>query len=137
MDKVVDLFIKIKLVKMKNEIRNIEELKNKTISDFRLDCGDLWLKFSDNTFVVLVVNDITEGYGHTKNEVNISNWSKDKTDPTLFELGLISENEYKQALREEEIEEEKRQQEYDNKEKERIKNYELEQLERLKSKYGL
>ena len=62
---------------MKNEINNIKELKGKTISDLKLDCGDLWLKFTDNTFAVLVVNDITEGFGYTRNEININqkkNW---------------------------------------------------------------
>lgn len=122
---------------MKNEITNINELKGKTISDLKLDCGDLWLKFTDNMFVVLVVNDITEGFGYTKNEVNINQYGKDNTDYTLVDLGLISENEYKEACEQEEIKYQKRQEERDNQEKERIKNIELEQLEKLKSKYGL
>ena len=122
---------------MKNEIQNINELKGKTISDLKLDCGELWLKFTDNTFAVLVVNDITEGFGYTKNEVNINQYSKDNTDYSLVDLGLISENEYKQACEKEEIEYQKRQDERDIQENKRIKNIELEQLEKLKSKYGL
>jgi hypothetical protein len=122
---------------VKNEIKNIHELKGKTISDLKLDCSELWLKFTDNTFAVLVVNDITEGFGHTRNEVNINQYSKDKTDHTLVDLGLISENEYKEACKQEEIEYQKRQEERENQEKERVKNYELEQLGKLKSKYGL
>lgn len=122
---------------MKNEINNIKELKGKTISDLKLDCGDLWLKFADNTFAVLVVNDITEGFGYTRNEVNINQYSKDKTDHTLVDLGLISENEHKEACNQEEVEYQKRQDERDRQEKEIIKNIELEQLEKLKSKYGL
>lgn len=122
---------------MKNEIKNIDELKGKTISDLKLDCSELWLKFTDNTFAVLVVNDITEGFGHTRNEVNINQYSKDETDHTLVDLCLISENEYKGACEQEEVEYQKRQYERDNQETERIKNYELEQLEKLKSKYGL
>jgi len=122
---------------MKNEIKNIKELKGKTIYDLKLSCGDLWLKFTDNTFAVLVVNDITEGFGYTKNEVNINQYGKDNTDHTLVDLSLISENEYKEACEQEEIEYQKRQDERDKQEKERIKNIELEQLEKLKSKYGL
>ena len=122
---------------MKNEIKNIHELKGKTISDLKLDCSELWLKFTDNTFAVLVVNDITEGFGHTRNEVNINQYSKDKTDHTLVDFGMISQNEYKEACEQEEIEYRKRQEERENQEKERVKNYELEQLEKLKSKYGL
>lgn len=122
---------------MKNEISNINELKGKTISDLKLDGGDLWLKFTDNTFAVLVVNDITEGFGYTRNEVNINQYSKGKSDHTLVDLGLISENEYIEACEEEEIEYQKRQDERDKQEKERIKNIEVEQLKKLKSKYGL
>ena len=122
---------------MKNEIKNIDKLKGKTISDLKLDCSELWLKFTDNTFAVLIVNDITEGFGHTRNEVNINQYGKDNTDHTLVDLGLISETEYKEACEQEEIEYQKRQEERDNKEKQRIKNIELEQLEKLKSKYGL
>jgi hypothetical protein len=122
---------------MKNEIKKIDELKGKTISDFKLDCGDLWLKFTDNTFAVLVVNSITKGFGHTKHEVNINQYGKDNTDNTLVDLGLISETEYKEACEQEEIEYKKRQDERDKEEKERIKKIELEQLEKLKSKYGL
>lgn len=122
---------------MKNEIKNINELKGKTISDLKLDSGELWLKFTDNTFSVLVVNDITEGFGYTKNEVNINQYSKDNTNHTLVYLKLISESEYNEACDQEEIEYQKRQDERDKQEKERIKNIELEQLEKLKSKYGL
>lgn len=122
---------------MKNEIKNIDELKGKIISDLKLDCSELWLKFTDNTFAVLVVNDITEGFGYTRKEVDINQYSKDKTDHTLVDLGLISENEYKEACEQEERENQKRRDERDNQKKERIKNYELEQLEKLKSKYGL
>jgi hypothetical protein len=122
---------------MKNELKNINDLKDKTISDLKLDCGELWLKFTDNTFAILVVNDITQGFGHTRYEVNINQYSKDKTDHTLVDLGLVSENEYKEACEQKEIEYQKRQEERENQEKERVKNYELEQLEKLKLKYGL
>lgn len=122
---------------MENEINNITKLKGKTISDLKLAYDELWLKFTDNTFAVLVVNDITEGFGYARNEVNINQYSKDKTDNTLVDLGLISENEYKEACEQEEIEYQKRQEERENQVKERIKNIELEQLEKLKLKYNL
>ena len=122
---------------MKNEIKNINDLKGKTISDLKIDCSELWLKFTDNTFAVLVVNDTTEGFGYTRNEVNINQYSKGKTDHALVDLGLISQNEYKEACKQEEIEYQKKREEQENQEKERVKNYELEQLGKLKSKYGL
>lgn len=121
---------------MKNEINNINEFKGKTISDLKLDCGDLWIKFTDNTFAVLIVNDISEGFGYSRNEVNISQYNKDKTERNLVDFGLISQNEYEEACKQEEIEYKKLQDERDMLEKERIKKNELYQFEKLKSKYG-
>lgn len=121
---------------MKNQIKNIKELKGKTITDIKSDCGELWLKFSDNTFIVLVVNDSTEGFGYTKNEVNIYQYDKDNTDHILVDLDIISEKEYKVACKQEERYYQKSQEERDAIEKERIRNIELEQLEKLKLKYG-
>lgn len=122
---------------MKTNIKNINELKGKTITDVKLYSGELWLKFTDKTFTVLVVNDITEGFEYTKNEVNIYQYDKDNTEHTLVDLGIISEKEYEEACKQEELEYQKRQEERNNQEKERIKNIELEQLEKLKSKYEL
>lgn len=122
---------------MKNEIRNIDELKGKTISDIKPNCGDLWLKFSDNTFAVLVVNDTTEGFGHTRNEVNIDKFGRGETDHMLVDLGIISKEEHEEACQREEEEYRKRQEVKDRLERERTENIELEQLEKLKFKYGL
>lgn len=122
---------------MDNEIKNIEDLKGKIISEVKLDCGDLWLKFSDNTFAVLVVNDITEGFGYPKHEVGIEKHGRNKTDSTLVELGLITQKEFTDACEQENLEYKKYEEERERKEQERIKKIELEQLEKLKSKYGL
>lgn len=122
---------------MKNEISNLNDLKGKTIVDFKLNCGDLWLKFSDNTFGVLVVHDISEPYGYTKNEVNLYEYGKGKTESTLVELGLISKQEYDEACKQQEIEYMERELQYEKERNEKIKQYELEQLEKLKSKYDL
>ena len=117
---------------MKKEITNLKDLKGKTIVDTKMDCGDLWIKFSDNTFAVFIVNDITEGFGHRKKEVNLYQYGKDETEHTLVELGLITEQEYQKACEEEELRYKKREKE----EQERIKRIELEQLEKLSKKYG-
>jgi hypothetical protein len=121
---------------MKNEIKKIKDLKGKTISDLKLD-GDLWLKFTDGTFAVLVVNDITEGFGYTRNEVNIYKYGKDKTEETLVDLGIITKKEHEQAIREREIEYKKREDERIAEREESIRKSELEQFKKIKSKYGL
>lgn len=117
------------------QIIDIEKLKGKTITDVIQDSYDLWLKFSDNSFAVLVVNDITEGFGYSKEEVNLDQYGKDNTDYTLVKLGLITEKEYKYACDLYEKEEEKREQQREEKERKRIEEYELEQLKKLSDKY--
>jgi hypothetical protein len=122
---------------MKNEITNLKDLKGKTISDTKIHLGELWVKFSDNTFAVFIVNDITEGFGYIKEEVNLYQYGKDKTEHTLLELGLITKQEYDQACEEEELRYKKREEEREKEEQERIKRIELEQLEKLSKKYGI
>jgi hypothetical protein len=119
---------------MKN-ITKIKDLRGRTIVDTKTYCGDLWLKFSDNSFAVLVVNDITEGFGYRKEEVNLYQYGKDKTEYTLVKIGLITEQEYKIACYEEEKENEKRQQERQEEERKRIEQHELEHLKKLSDKY--
>jgi len=121
---------------MENEIKNLAALKGKTIIEVKNEGGELWLKFSDNTFAVMVVNDITESFGYTKTEVNLYKYGKDKTDHILVDFGLISENEYKLACHQEELEFKNRIAERVNAENERLKKYELWQLENLKTKYN-
>ena len=122
---------------MKNEIESLEELNGKMISDIKSTDGDLWLKFTDNTFVVLIVKDITEGFRIDRNKVDICEYNHDNTCHILVELGIITEEEYKQACEKEEMEYEKRQEEHDKQEQERIRETELKRLEELRSKYNL
>jgi len=121
---------------MKNEITKLKDLKGKTIVDTKMYCGDLWVKFSDNTFAVFIVNDITEGFGHRKEEVNLYQYGKDETEHTLLELGLITKQEYEKACEEEELRYKKREEEREKEEQDRIKRIELEQLDKLSKKYG-
>ena len=117
------------------EIREIEQLKGKTIIDTYNHMDELWLKFSDGSFAVLVVEDISEPYGHRKEQISLNHYSKDNTDRPFVELGFITEDEWVKALREEEIEFEKYRSEQQEKEKKRIEEYELEQLRNLEEKY--
>jgi len=95
----------------------------------------MWLKFSDGTFAVFVIDDITEGFGYKQEEININTYSKDYIDRPLVELGIITENEWEKAIIEENIKTQKYHEECVLKEEKRIKEYELEQLKILQDKY--
>jgi hypothetical protein len=120
---------------MDNQIKSLINLNGKTIIDVKKHCDDLWLKFSDNTFAVLVINDITKGFGQTKTEIDLDEYSRDKTEYILVELGLISKQEYDEAIEQDKLEEEIYAKKREIEEKERIEKYELEQLEKLLLKY--
>lgn len=118
---------------MKNEIKNIEELKGKTIANIKLDCGDLWLKFTDNTFTVLVVEDITEEIGFNQNGINIRQEREDDIDHMLVELDIISEEEYDKIHKQELRDEEKRNEKWI----ESLRRDAIRKLEMIKIEYGL
>jgi len=121
---------------MINEITKLKDLKGKTIVDTKMYCGELWVKFHDNTFAVFIVNDITKGFGYRKEEVNLYQYGKDETEHTLLELGLITKQEYDKACEEEELRCKKQEVEREKEEQDRIKRIELEQLDKLSKKYG-
>lgn len=120
---------------MLKEIKELSNLNGKTIVDTKQDCGNLWIKFSDNSFTVLSIIDNTVGFGYKNEEVNIYQYGIDKTEHTLVELGLISESEYKKACEEEELEYKR----LDSERSERVnklnEDAELVELKRLSEKY--
>jgi hypothetical protein len=121
---------------MKNEITKFKDLKGKTIVNTKSYCGDLWVKFSDNTFAVFVVNDITKAFGWREEEVSLNQYSKDKSEITLVELGLITRQEYEEACEEEELMRKKMHEEQEIEEEKRVKEYELKQFELFRKKYN-
>ena len=122
---------------MKNQITEINKIKNKTIIDFKKDGNELWLKFSDDTFTILVNRDITEGYSYQRNEITVDDFHRDETEHFLVDLGFISEKAHKDACIKNDFEFQKKYEEREKQEIERIKNDELEQLHKLKSKYNI
>ena len=122
---------------MKNQIINLKDLEGKTIVDTNINNGDLWFKFSDNTFAVLIKNDITEGFGYTKEEINLDQYCRDETEYALVELGLITKKEYKLACEIEELRGENLEEKLEQERKEIIKRMELEQHNKISKKYGV
>lgn len=118
------------------QLFNSSDFIGKTISDTLISSNGFWIKFTDNTFTVLIIEDITKGYGYTENTIVVSDWEKNKTFKELLLLGLITDGEHSDALDEEEREYDKWVLERDKKEQQRIKEYELEEYLKLQKKYG-
>lgn len=119
-----------------NQLLNATEFVGKTIAAVQFSDEEFWIKFTDGSFSVLDIEDRTEGFGHTKNAIVVSDWIKDKTSKELLLLRLITDAEYKAALLEEEKADEKRQQEREEEERKRIEKIEKEQYKKLSEKYG-
>lgn len=117
------------------KIDTLEELKGKTIVNIKQDLDDLWITFSDGTFTILTMKDVTEGFGYTKQKIDISVYDPDETSEICLELGLINEEDHKKAVLKEDEDEKIRLKQREGLEKERIRELELKQFEVLKNKY--
>lgn len=120
---------------MKNQIKKVEDMVGKTIKGSAEYVGDLYIAFTDGTFVVLNVEDESSGFGHSKHMVAVDDYEKDRTEHVLVELGIITQAEYEEAVLQEEIEREERYKKYEEEQEEQRRQYELEQLSKLKEKY--
>ncbi len=120
------------------QIKYQKELIGKTIAQVIIPkehYDDLWIKFTDGSFVVFDVSDISSGYESSKYLMSIEKYAKDMTDEELVELGLISPQEHTNDIEEREkrwAEERKEREREDDK---HIKKHELELLDKLKNKY--
>jgi hypothetical protein len=119
-----------------NQIFKQEDLVGKTISKVHFSCGDLWMKFKDNSFAVLCVEDETEGFGYERHVISISDWVNTKADKELVVLGLVSEREHKEALAKEEAEHEEKNKKREEEERKRVEQQELDQYKKLSEKFG-
>jgi hypothetical protein len=119
-----------------NQLFKQEDLIGKTISQIHLSSGDLWMKFTDNTFSVFRIEDKSEAFGYTDNVITVSDWIYTNTDKELVVLGLVSERNHKEALAEEEAEYEERRKKREEEDMKRIEQQELEQYKKLAEKFG-
>ncbi len=105
------------------QIFNSEELIGKTIEDFYFsEEEELWIKFTDNSFVVI----------ETDNGIDVKNYVVSKTNSGLVNIGVISQEEYNAALEEQRIKYQKEKEDYLKVEEER----ERELYKVLHKKYG-
>ena len=118
-----------------NQILEVTQIIGKTISNVISGERDLYIKFSDNSFCIFENKDVTEGYGYPQHVIEIDDYPKNNTCCELVELGVISKNEYDLAIKEEEIEYEKRRLERANEEKTRQEALEYKEFIRLNAKF--
>ena len=120
-----------------NQLFKKEDLIGKTIEKI-ISTGchydDMFIKFTDGSFVVIDIDEVGEGFSSAQ-AIVIEQWKKDKTCSELVELGVITKQEYDEAVRQEEVEFKNRQLEREKKEAERLEEQEKEQLQALKNKY--
>lgn len=115
-----------------------EELIGKTIAKVLMpkkSYQDIWIKFTDNSFIVFNTEDTTVGFGQERNVYVISDQVKDNTSEELVEIGLITNTQHKLALQEQEERYEMQRRLQDAIEKKRIEDNEREQLNKLIIKY--
>jgi len=115
-----------------------EELVGKTIEKFIFPehaYDDLWLKFTDNSFVVIYIKNISRGF-EVKELISISDSEVESSSEELVTLGVITEKQYNKA-----VADEKAAREIQSKQDELIRLQQIEKdekdlLVRLKKKYG-
>ena len=116
-----------------------KELIGKTISNvYMMDgifCSDLWIKFTDDSFVVFLTKNNNDGFGYDEHQIEIDDCQKDSTDSELVELGFITKNENQLAIKKQEELYELEREQYNLKRKLSIEEEEKKLLQELKNKY--
>ena len=112
-----------------------EEIIGKKITGIFSDYNELFLKLNADEFVVLEVKDTTEGFGQTTTKVSISDYKKDFTCSALLKLKLITEDEYTDAVKNQEKEWKLHRIESDRARQAEFELQEREQYEKLSKKY--
>ncbi len=126
--------------KIMKQLFKEEELTGKTIAQTIMpkeSCGYIFIKFTDNSFVVFDSEDNSTGFSNMGYTLVISDYVIDNTDKNLVTLGLITNEQYESALEEEEKRYEQQRIDRDNREKESQEKAEREYAVILKNKYGL
>lgn len=120
------------------QIKNKKELIGKTISQIIMPkehYDDLWIKFTDNSFVVFKVDDISAGFEFSKYVMIMETSTMDMTESEFVELELITPEIHQNAINEQEKRWSDQNEEREKNEKISIEKYEKDQLEKLKLKY--
>lgn len=111
-------------------------LKGKTIATLRVPKDahqDLWIKFTDGSYVVFHIHDIGTGFNN-HDVIGIREWEP-TTDEELVTLGIITEAERQLRLQREEEEWQRKLTERDAQYQSQVEALERKQLASLQAKY--
>lgn len=120
------------------QIKKVKDLIGKTIAQViypKENYEDMWIKFTDSSFVILDIEDRTKGFDQKQEVIRIYPWDKDMTNDELVKLGLISPQMHSNAVEEREKIWKNERKEKQNLENDRIEMEEKKLLEKLKNKY--
>lgn len=115
-----------------------EELLGKTIAQTIIDVDDnedWWVKFTDNSFVVLCIRNLARVSYEHKEAISISDEIQDETSRELLALGIVSQLQHNQATKRKCEEHDKEYREKTLKQQQEIEEVERKQLAELKKKY--
>jgi len=121
------------------QLFNPEELVGKTIEKFIIDveeCEDWWIKFTDNSFVILSVRNLARASYEHKEAIAISDDKPDNTFDELLKLGLITEVQHEEANKKSHEENAKKSAAETLLRQQQIEKTERETFAKLKKKYG-
>lgn len=116
-----------------------EELIGKTIEKTIIDvkeCEDWWIKFTDNSFVILSIVNLSRASYEHKEAIEISDEKPDNTSDELLKLGLITTLDHEIAKRKRQEENEKKSKEETLLRQKQTEKEERELYEKLKIKFG-
>lgn len=134
------LFHGRRISKFEKNMKQLFEVKKMVGKTVKKTCWgynerELWIRFTDDTFIVIRSTSRSEGFGHSYDVIEIDDIPADNTDHSLVNLGLITKSEYNYAIEERdkkyELEKLKQQEEQE----EHNREEELLLLKKLKEKY--
>ena len=114
-----------------------EELIGKTIAAIvTAGNGDMWIRFTDNSFTVLHYEERSNKFGDTWVSVVVSEYAVSISSKELHLLGFFTEEEYLKIVEEEKIKHEIRLKEHQERLLKEKEDEELRQYKLLHQKFG-
>lgn len=119
------------------QLFNFKDMVNKTI---KKSCSgysenELWIRFTDDTFIIIRAINRSEGFGQSYEVIEVDEYPADNTEQSLVDLGFITAKEHDYAIEERDKKYELERQQREKEQEEENKQRELLLLKKLKDKY--